>query len=82
MAAAKKTAAKPETATVSEDAPTPGISPELEKARDDARKAEVDAGVKDAKGGLVEQELEVGLDPALAEAREAALKAEKNRKTY
>lgn len=78
---AKKTAAKAEVRTVSEDT-GPGISPDLETARDAQRKAEVDAGVKDANGGLVEQELEIGLDPALAKAREAALEAEKNRKTY
>lgn len=80
--AAKKTAAKA-VSTVSQDTPeTGGISPDLETARDDARKAEVDAGLKDASGGLVEVEPEIGIDPALVKARDEALKAEQNRKTY
>lgn len=86
MPAAKKTAATKaaQVRTVSEDTPaTGGVSSELEQTRDDQRKAEVESGLKDANGALlVDTEPEIGIDPALVEAREKELKAEKNRRTY
>lgn len=88
MAAAKKTAATKTAAssdvvvsTVSEDTTggVPGISPELEEARDALRKREVDSGLKDKRGALLVAEPEVLIDPELVKQRDAALKAEQGK---
>lgn len=77
--AAKKTAAKKATSpdvvsTVTEDTTggVPYLDPELERIRDEARKAEPEVKVAEAE--------EPTIDPALVEAREKALKAEQSRK--
>lgn len=75
--AARKTAAKAtEVRTVSQDTTggVPGLDPELERIRDEARAAE--PKVKETAPD------EPGIDPALVEARAKALEAEKNRKTF
>jgi hypothetical protein len=70
--AAKKAPAKAESPRA--EAVVPGLDPDLADARAQQLEAEKAAGLKDARGGLVQSSEEPSIDPELVKAREAELK--------